>query len=402
MAELLVEASDLGKKYARTLRRSLRYGMRDVVAQAAGRRHGEALRDGEFWALRDVDFQLHRGECLAVLGGNGAGKSTLLKVLSGILLPDRGSVRTHGRVEKMIELMAGMSPALSGRENVELRARLLGLGRADARSRLDEVVAFAELDEFIDTPVMYYSSGMKARLGFATTVVMSPDILIIDEVLAVGDLGFRMKCYERVDQMRRSAAVVLVTHGMNHVARMATSALVLHKGKPVLHGSPQEGIAKYQELAGGQGPARDIAFHPELIDFSLYRGEQALAGEPPVVRHGDKMAIEGVHCHPEPVQLSVLLHEGNGPTIADWHSGRSGFTAAPGERFRLDLGPLELCPGFYQFVVVGFGRDGTQHFLSAPLRLKVEGIHLGATRMQPTGVWHGAIARRSRHQASLT
>lgn len=387
VADLLLDVEDLGKKYARSLRRSLRYGMRDVVAEAVGVRHGEELRDEEFWALKDVSFRVRRGECLAVLGGNGAGKSTLLKVLSGILAPDRGRVVRHGRLEKMIELMAGMAPSLTGRENVALRARLLGLTKAEAARRLDEVVEFAELDEGIDMPVMFYSSGMKARLGFATTVVMSPDILLIDEVLAVGDLGFRMKCYERVDQMRRSSAVVLVTHGMGHVSRMATSALVLHKGRPVLLGTAQAGIAKYQELTGGQSGSRENSFHADHVEFAMYEGGRKLEGAVPTVQYDDAIRLVGCHVHGEPLRISVILHEGNGPTVAEWNSARSDFRASPGQRFEVDVGQMQLCPGFYQWVMVGFGRDGTQHFLSKPLRFKVEGQFLGSTRVQPKGAW---------------
>lgn len=392
MGDVLLEVSGLGKKYARNLRKSLRYGMHDVVSEALGRRHGEVLREDEFWALRDVSFSLRRGECLAVLGGNGAGKSTLLKLLSGILAPDTGSIRREGRLEKMIELMAGMAPSLTGRENIQLRARLLGLGKEEAARRMDEVIDFAELDAHIDMPVMFYSSGMKARLGFAATVVMSPDILLIDEVLAVGDLGFRMKCYERVDEMRRSSAVVLVTHGMNHVSRMASSGLVLDKGRPLLLGSPQEAIARYQELTGTRGPAKDISFHPERVEFSMQRGGQALEGEPVVIRHGDAVALAGRHLGDGPMRLSVVLHEANGPTVAEWHSARAGFSVAPGDTFQLETGPLELCPGFYQWVVVGLGADGSQQFLSRPLRFKVEGEFHGSTRMQPTGRWHSARA----------
>jgi len=387
VADILLDVHDLGKKYARSLRRSLRYGMQDVVTEAVGRRHGEELREEEFWALKDVSFQLRRGECLAVLGGNGAGKSTLLKVLSGILAPDRGHVRCEGRLEKMIELMAGMAPSLSGRENVMLRARLLGLSKIEAARRLDEVVDFAELDEGIDMPVMFYSSGMKARLGFATTVVMSPDVLLIDEVLAVGDLGFRMKCYERVDDMRRTAAVVLVTHGMGHVSRMATSALVLHKGRPVHFGSPQAGIAKYQELTGAQGPSRDLSFRAEQIEFRMCRGARPIEDDIPVVSYGEQLSLMGRHAHAEPLRISAILHEANGPTVAEWNSGRNQFRAASDRPFRLELGPLHLCPGFYQWVLVGFGVDGTQHFLSRPLRFKVEGEFFGSTRVQPLGEW---------------
>lgn len=386
MNDVLLDVETLGKKYARSLRKSLHYGMQDVVTEALGRRESSRLREDEFWALRDVSFQLRRGECLAVLGGNGAGKSTLLKLLSGILTPDTGHVRAFGRIEKMIELMAGMSPSLSGRENVMLRARLLGLDRRAAAQRLEEVVEFSELGDSIDMPFMFYSSGMKARLGFATTVVMSPDILLIDEVLAVGDLGFRMKCYERVDEMRRTSAVVLVTHGMGHVSRMATSALVLHKGRPVLLGSPQAGIAKYQELAGGQGPAKEISFNPDLVDFSMRDDEGRDIGNR-TVEHGESVRIRAVHYDARLLDISVILHEGNGPTIADWNSRRSGFRAGPGEAFELDIGPIELCPGFYQWVVVGVDSDGMQRFLSRPLRFRVGGLHLGSTRVQPVGTW---------------
>ncbi|MFT4178102.1 MAG: ABC transporter ATP-binding protein [Thermomonas sp.] len=397
MSELLLRADGLGKKYTRSLRRSISYGMRDVVAEALGTRKTETLREDEFWALRDVSFELRRGECLAVIGGNGAGKSTLLKTLSGILSPDRGTIERNGRIEKMIELSSGMSPTLTGRQNVALRCRLLGLSKRETAQRLEEVVAFAELGEFIDSPVKYYSSGMKARLGFATTVVMSPDILIIDEVLAVGDLGFRMKCYERVDEMRRSSAVVLVTHGMNHVSRMATSCLVMHKGRPAYMGSTQGGIACYQELVGSKSPAKVSSHNPELIEFRMLCNGVPLDGD--VVNYGDVVSLVGTHKHHEPLHMCFLLHESNGPTIADWHSKRSGFLARSSESFRLDVGPAELCPGYYQWVAVGMAADGTQHFLSPPLRFKVNGLHLGTTRLQPMGAWSVDDGHASRQLA---
>ena len=388
MSELLLDVDGVGKKYARSLRQSIRYGMRDVVSEFVGTRDTAHLREDEFWAIKDVGFQLRRGECLAILGANGAGKSTLLKVLSGILSPDLGRIHRHGRMEKMVELSAGLAQNLTGRQNVALRSRMLGLSKKEAASRLDEVVAFAEIDEFIDTPVMYYSSGMKARLGFASTVVMAPDILIIDEVLAVGDLGFRMKCYERVDQMRRSAAVVLVSHGMNHVARMASASIVLKKGRVVHNGSTQAGIALYQDIVGGQKKIKAATHHAELVDFSMQCNGMAFE-EGQVVGYGDSLTITGEHRFNRDVYLSAVLHEGNGPTIADWHSRRSGFKAAPDQPFRLDIGPAELCPGFYQWVIVGLSEDGTQQFLSPPLRFKVSGLHLGTTRLQPRGAWSG-------------
>ena len=386
MADLLLSAHELGKKYARGLRRSMTYGSRDLFSAALGRPPGSDLREGEFWALRDIDFELHRGECLAVLGGNGAGKSTLLKVLCGVLRPDHGRVEVHGRIEKMIELMAGLSPSLSGVENILLRARLLGLSRADAARKLDEAVDFADIGEGIDMPVSQYSSGMKARLGFASTVVMAPDILLIDEVLAVGDLGFRMKCYARVDEMRRTSAVVMVTHGMNHVSRMATSCLVLHKGRPQLLGTPQAGIARYQELMGSAVPVTESGYQPANVTFSM-EADGLLVQPGGDIHHGQAVSLKGIHHHPAPVSLSVVLHEGDGPTVADWHSRRAQVQILPGVPFRLDIGRLELCPGRYRFVVVGLGDDGTQHFMSVPHRFAVKGLHLGTTRWQPNGCW---------------
>lgn len=386
MADLLLSAHGLGKKYARGLRRSMAYGSRDLLGATFGRAAPATLRDGEFWALRGIDFALHRGECLAVLGGNGAGKSTLLKVLCGVLRPDEGRVEQRGRIEKMIELMAGLSPSLSGVENILLRARMLGLSRADAARKLEEAVDFADIGEGIDMPVSQYSSGMKARLGFAATVVMAPDILLIDEVLAVGDLGFRMKCYARVDEMRRTSAVVIVTHGMNHVSRMATACLVLHKGRPQLLGTPQAGIARYHELMGSTTPATELGYRHDLAEFSLQaEGEPLVAGAS--VRYGQHVSLHGRHLYPDALSLSVVLHEGDGPTVADWHSRRAGVQVAPGERFQLDMGPLELCPGRYRVVVVGLGEDGTQHFMSLPHRFVVTGLHLGTTRWQPSGAW---------------
>lgn len=386
MQEPLLEVTGVSKKYARSLRRSLDYGVRDVVSQIFNRKRELELRTDEFWALRDVSFSLARGECLAVLGANGAGKSTLLKLLSGMLLPDGGFVIKRGRMEKMIELSAGFSPNLSGRENVELKARLLGLSAAELGRRFDDLVTFAELEEFIDTPVQFYSSGMRARLGFALSVVMQPDILLIDEVLAVGDLGFRMKCYARVDQMRQNAAVVLVTHGMNHVARMATSSLVLHKGHVVHLGATQDGIAKYQEISGFSKPAKDPAFNADLVDFTLLSNEKEVAQES-TVDYGADIRLVGAHFVSYPLALSIVVQESGGNAVADWNSRRADFVVSSGESFEVGLGQVNLCPGFYQLCVVGFAADGTQRFLSRPLRFQVRGVFLGATRYQPVGAW---------------
>jgi lipopolysaccharide transport system ATP-binding protein len=377
---------NVSKKYARSMRSSLSYGLRDVVSEMLGRKRSHDLRREEFWSLRGVSFELRRGECLAVLGANGAGKSTLLKIVSGMLLPDGGTVERRGRMEKMIELSAGFSPSLTGRENVTLKARLLGLSAGELKRRLDDLVAFAELEEFIDTPVQFYSSGMRARLGFTLSVVMEPDILLVDEVLAVGDLGFRMKCYARVDEMRRSSAVVLVTHAMNHVSRMATTSLVLYKGTVVYQGGTQAGIAKYQELAGFSKPAAEPSLHSELVNLSVRSDGADIAAEQSI-RFGSQIEVRAVHEAAATISMSVILQESGGNTLIDWHSRRARFEVGPGQPFVVELGSAQFCPGFYHLVVVGFAPDGKQLFLSRPFRFRVEGDYLGATRIQPVANW---------------
>lgn len=384
--DVLLRVDRVSKKYARSIRRSMAYGLSDVFSEMYGRRRNASLREDEYWALRDVSFELRRGECLAVLGANGAGKSTLLKILSGMLLPDGGNVEQRGRMDKMIELSAGFSPSLTGRENFILKAHLLGLSSNELKRNMEAVVEFAELEEFFDTPVQFYSSGMRARLGFALSVVMQPDILLIDEVLAVGDLGFRMKCYDRVDAMRRNSAVILVTHGMNQVARMATSALVLHKGCVAYIGSPQAGIAKYQELTGFRQPSKETSYYPERIEFVVEADGQPVQSEGTLV-YGSVLRIIARNLTDTTVSVSVILHDAGAGTVADWNSKRAGFEAPPRALFSAELGRAEFCPGFYHFVIVGFSSDGSQLFLSYPLRFQVIGEHLGATRYQPCADW---------------
>lgn len=386
MQEPLLEVTGVSKKYARSMRRSLDYGVRDVFSEILNRKRAQELRADEFWALRDISFSLRRGECLAVLGANGAGKSTLLKLLSGMLLPDGGSIVRRGRMEKMIELSAGFSPNLSGRENVMLKARLLGLSGAELARRLEDIVAFAELEEFIDTPVQFYSSGMRARLGFALSVAMEPDILLIDEVLAVGDLAFRMKCYERVDDMRSRSAVVLVTHAMNHVSRMSTATLVLHKGKVAYHGSPQQGIARYQELAGFGKPAKEQSFNPDLVTFCATQDGSEVPDQG-VVKFGAAINLQGRHLSNEPVHISAVLQDSGGSAIVEWDSRRSGFAVEPWQTFRADLGRFNFCPGYYRLYVVGVSGSGKQIFMSRVLQIKVEGDFFNAIRVQPIARW---------------
>ncbi len=202
----------------------------------------------EFWALRDIDLEVGEGETLGLIGRNGSGKSTLLKCVAGILKPTAGEIRTRGRLAALLELGAGFHPDLSGRENVFLNAALLGLARKEVAEKFDEIVAFAELEEHIDQQVKFYSSGMYVRLGFAVAVNLEPDILLVDEVLAVGDELFQKKCLERVKRFQREGrTIVFVTHSVDLVRQICDRVAVLDKGEMVALGPPGEAVRSFRE-----------------------------------------------------------------------------------------------------------------------------------------------------------
>jgi len=230
--DVLVKVQGVSKKFCRTLKRSLWYGVQDVAGEMLGRQGGNyGLRPGEFWAVNDVSFELKRGECLGLIGHNGAGKTTLLRMLNGLIKPDHGRIEMRGRVSALIALGAGFNPVLTGRENIYVNASVLGLRKWEIDEKIDEIIDFAELDEFIDSPVQSYSSGMHVRLGFAIASSLQPDILLLDEVLAVGDAAFRVKCFNRLQEMMNRCAVIFVSHNMPQVTRICDHLLLMRKGE---------------------------------------------------------------------------------------------------------------------------------------------------------------------------
>jgi len=259
-----VLAEHVSKKFCRSLKRSLWYGVRDVAgalvpwssregqdshSSDGAAAHRPQLRRDEFWAVEDVSFELKRGECLGLVGHNGAGKSTLLKILNGLIPPDGGRITTRGRVAALIELNAGFNPILSGRENIYNQAALVGFTRSETDAKFDKIVDFAEIGEFLDMPVQNYSSGMRVRLGFAVAAQMEPDVLIIDEVLAVGDVAFRFKCLNAIGELMRSAAVIFVSHTMPQVFRLCNEVIVMDHGSVTYQGrNVAEGVAVYLSL----------------------------------------------------------------------------------------------------------------------------------------------------------
>ena|SRR5437667_44435 len=230
--------------------------LRDLIPALAARMlrgpSREALAPREFWALQDITFSVPRGEAFGIIGSNGAGKSTILKVLSGIMRPTRGTLHVEGRLSALIEVSAGFHPDLTGRENIYLNGTILGMTRAEIKRRFDAIVAFSELEEFLDTPVKRYSSGMFARLGFAVAAHVEPDILIVDEVLSVGDYLFQQKCFQRMNEvMSGGATVVFVSHNLRAVSLLCERSLLLERGRVVTMGPSHEVIKAY--LTRGHG-----------------------------------------------------------------------------------------------------------------------------------------------------
>lgn len=234
--EVILSVKNVSKKFCRNLKRALSYAVADIGSEVLGLRSGKArkLRKDEFWALSDINFELRRGDAVGLVGANGAGKTTLLKVISGLIKPDKGSVHVRGRIAPLIALGAGFNPILTGRENIYVNMSILGLTRRQIDERFNEVVEFAEIGHAIDSPVQSYSSGMSARLGFACAVHTDPDILLVDEVLAVGDVKFRMKCYRKLEEFKeKGVSFILVSHSSQSVTSVCKTAIYLQKGQVV-------------------------------------------------------------------------------------------------------------------------------------------------------------------------
>ena len=270
MSNAAIKVEGLGKKYLLRHQaggRSRYVALRDVLA---GKFKGLLNRKSEignrksveeFWALKDVSFEVKQGEAVGIIGRNGAGKSTLLKFLSRITEPTRGRIEIDGRVASLLEVGTGFHPELTGRENIFLNGAILGMHRAEIRRKFDEIVAFAEVEKFLDTPVKRYSSGMYMRLAFAVAAHLEPEILVVDEVLAVGDAQFQKKCLGKMKDVSQSGRTVLfVSHNMDAISRLCASCLYLVKGKLAMIGETRQVIKAYSEHS--QQTAGDIDLTP--------------------------------------------------------------------------------------------------------------------------------------------
>jgi len=263
--EVLISVSSVSRKFCRDLRRSLWYTAIDILESLAlPWRAAPALRPREFWALKDVSFEVGRGESLGVMGLNGAGKSTLLKLMLGSLRLSQGTISSSGRCALLSDHGLGFDPRLTGRENVYMAAAVLEISRHRVGHAFDQIVSFAGLEEFIDSPVRSYSSGMRARLGFAVAMHLEPDILLVDEVLAVGDIGFQRKCIHHTQRyLKGGGALVLVSHNPHLVQFICNRCVVLDHGAVAFDGDVVEGVARYLQATRTQ-PDDLLALDPAL------------------------------------------------------------------------------------------------------------------------------------------
>jgi lipopolysaccharide transport system ATP-binding protein len=297
VTDLLVKAEHVSKKFCRSLKRSLWYGLHDVAGSlnpfansspgtgSTSLQSSRPLRAQEFWALQDVSFEVRRGECLGLIGHNGAGKSTLLKMLNGLIRPDAGRITMRGRVAAMIELSAGFNPLLTGRENIFNQAALLGFSQSETRARFDEIVAFSEIEHALDMPLQSYSSGMKVRLGFSVYSHLEPDVLLIDEVLAVGDVGFRSKSLNKMSELLNRCAVIFVTHSMPQVFRVCNEVILLDHGRARYQGTDVAlGVSHYFD-AFAQGKQAVTGSGDAVVENLIARsttGTASLSGTLPI------------------------------------------------------------------------------------------------------------------------
>jgi lipopolysaccharide transport system ATP-binding protein len=253
--DIVLKVEHVSKKFCPQLQRSILYGITDIGRNMLGMgTNSERLRKGEFWAVEDVSFELRRGESLGLIGPNGSGKSTLLKMLNGIYMPDKGRIEIKGKVGALIEIGAGFHPMLTGRENIYVNGAILGMSKKEIDQKFEAIVDFADIGSFINAPVKTYSSGMYIRLGFAIAVHSEPDILLVDEVLAVGDIAFRNKCYQRMNEIKQNSniSIVFVSHDLYSLEKFCQTGVLIAAGKLKARGKIHQVIGEYQTVINQQ------------------------------------------------------------------------------------------------------------------------------------------------------
>ena len=323
---------------------------------------GRRARYDEFWALKDVDFEIPFGSTFGIIGSNGSGKSTLLKCLAGILSPDKGSVSCNGRMAALLELGAGFHPDLSGRENIYLNGAILGMTRSEIDRKLEEIIDFSGLDKFVDTPVKNYSSGMVVRLGFAIATNVDPEILIIDEVLAVGDESFQHRCHEKIETFRQEGrTIILVSHGLMQVAQLCSTVAWLEKGVIQEIGPSYEVIGKYSGQSHDAAPKveGEIGERWGSHEAEITRAEFIDADGAPVhvLKTGEPISLQIDYTAHMPIKepvFGIRITHLHGTNVWGSNTKRMGFQPATlnnSGTITLNIPDLPILAGTYDLTV---------------------------------------------------
>lgn len=340
----VIQVQHAYKKYSRNANVHLNYGLGDLYNHLLGRRPSLELRKDEFYAVEDVSFELERGESFALIGRNGSGKTTLLKIMNGLSKLDSGRIVMDGRIQALINLGAGFNPNLSGIDNIYNSAALMGFNRRQTAKIVDEIIDFSELEEFIESPVQTYSSGMRARLGFAVAVQLDPDILLIDEILAVGDHAFQNKCHIKMQALKKKGVtIVLVSHAHTQVTQLCDNALWMHKGKMMHLGPAKQTVSKYLSFLEEQ--------EKKHLDKNLPEPTHKKAVKASIKKETKEVGVYGpMHPGPEYVDnISVkMLVKGRENHAFPVHSA---VTIEYEFRLKMDVSDLNVTLGF-------FGKDG--------------------------------------------
>lgn len=381
--EVAVRCENVSKRFSRNLKKSLIYGLQDTFGEFNLRRDPDVLpglRDSEFWALKHVSFELRRGQAMALMGTNGSGKTTLLKVLNGLLKPDTGRVEMKGRIGALIALGAGFNPVLSGRENIFVNGSVLGFSRADIKARFDEIVEFAGLEHAIDAPVRTYSSGMQVRLGFSIATSVEPEILLIDEVLAVGDFNFRARCYGRLAKMMDDTAIIFVSHSAQQITRICKSGLLLEDGVQVLQDKVANVILEYNRRNAPETKFR-VVYDGDLILLEASTTESALEfGDGLKLRFSIRSGEDYKDCF-----LRILVRKADEELVGEWNSELHGrfFDVPVGEsEHEFTIESLRLHDGIYRISFFVMANDRVTHLINAG----------NVSTIESTGHCYGGVA----------
>lgn len=406
MSDVPIEFTNVWKKF----RRGERYdSLRDIIPGMLKRvirgRYDGDLGKREFWALRDISFKVRQGEAVGIIGPNGSGKSTILKLLCGILRADRGSVRAHGRVTALIETGAGFHPDLTGRENIYLNAAILGMSRTEIQRKFEEIVEFSGLADFIDTPVKRYSSGMYARLGFSVAAHVDPEILLVDEVLAVGDFAFQQRCLRKMDDVsKQGRTVIFVSHNMAAIQGLCQRCFLLSRGSIVLEGEPQVLVSRYLQDCYGDLPSSYVL--PEgnplppdpavLLHAEVLNADREACGQ---LRFGEPFAIRLVWQHQRRMTGAfyfIRVHDDRRRLIFAANTKNAGLALDEASRHELYCTVPEnvLVPGLYSLSVGCYAQTHpTIHHVDPCLSFRVTEVPYRPTHVLDT-LWDSVVAVR--------